>query len=58
VEEPTPTSFPTPSPIYAVVIESYRQDGWGAGGWWAHANAFDLEDQNLLAAVGEAAIAQ
>jgi len=26
-----------------------------AVGNWAHANAFDLEDQNLLAAVGEQA---
>jgi len=38
-----------------VAIESVPAGRLGvlAVGNWAHANAFDLEDQNLLAAVGE-----
>lgn len=58
VEESTPISFPTPpAAIYAVAIASVPAGRLGvlAIGNWAHADAFDVEDQNLLAAVGEQA---
>ncbi len=46
-----------PASIYAVVIESAQAGRLGvlAIGNWEHPDAFDVEDRNLLAAVGEQA---
>jgi PAS domain S-box-containing protein len=52
-----PITPDSPASIYAVAIASVPAGRLGvlAIGNWAHPDAFDVEDQNLLAAVGEQA---
>ncbi len=54
---PPASSLPTPASIYAVAIESAASGRLGVMsiGNWRNIEAFDVEDRNLLEAVGEQA---
>ena len=56
-QAPPHTSLDSPASIYAVAIESAQAGRLGvlAIGNWENPDAFDLEDRNLLVAVGEQA---